>query len=80
MNNKPWKEWKTRKLSFVGVVCFWIIYIVFALVLSAFGILIPDTITDNVFTAGEWIVGSGCFITVADIMKPKSNKDEVDIQ
>ena len=77
--NRPWKEMKTRKITLVGVILFWITYTTICVTLSAFGIGISDSLTDNVFQAGEWLITTGTVITVAKIVKGRTNSDDDEI-
>lgn len=77
--NKPWKGWKTRKITLFGVVLFWVIYIIVSVIFSWCNKELDSNITENIFNAGEWLVGTGCAITIADIVKtPKNNIEDCD--
>lgn len=79
-NNKAWKEWKTRKASFIGVIIFWIIFTITILILDVFSVDVSDTIINNVFDAGKWIITTGCAITVSKVFKGKTNSDDDEIE
>ena len=69
IKNKPWKKWRTRKITFVGVLFVWVLLIIFDLV----GIEMSDIIVENVFDKGIWVIGTGTIIVLAD---SKKNKEE----
>ena len=61
-NNRPWKGWKTRKISFIGVCLIWLIYAV----LGMFKAEIDVAVLDFIYKAGVWILGFGTTLVVAD--------------
>ena len=78
--DKPWKEWKTRKITLVGVVLAWFIYIVIGVLMGWFGHELDTTLTENIFSSGKWLITTGCAITIAKIFKGKSNSDDDEIE
>lgn len=65
-SNKPWKKWKTRKASFIGVLLFLMLYTAISLVLSWFDHTIDGTVTAEVFKTGRWVIVTGTSIVLAD--------------
>lgn len=61
-NNVPWKGWRTRKISFVGVCLIWLIYAV----LGMFEVEIEEPVLEFVYKAGVWILGFGTALVTAD--------------
>lgn len=64
--NKPWKKWKTRKASFVGVLVFLIVYTVFSFIMSWYDHAVDTTVTTEVFKTGRWVIMTGTSIVLAD--------------
>lgn len=62
-NRKP-KEWKTRKIAFVGVLLVWLIVILVGFLCSWFGRELNDTLINNIFSAGKWVIITGCSIVI----------------
>ena len=62
MKNKPWKAWKTRKISFTVVALIWLSYAIWGLAGHNFNTELPDFI----FHAGEWKLGFGITLVIAD--------------
>ena len=63
-NKKP-KEWKTRKIAFVGVLLVWLIVIAIGFISTWFGKELNDTLINNIFSAGKWVIATGCSIVIA---------------
>ena len=77
-NNKPWKKWKTRKVSFIGVLLFLVLYTAISFVLSWFDHAIDDTVTTEVFKTGRWVIVTGTSIVLADSASKLLKKNEGD--
>lgn len=77
-NNKPWKKWKTRKASFIGVLLFLVLYTAISFVLSWFDHTIDDTVTTEVFKTGRWVIVTGTSIVLADSASKLLKKNEGD--
>lgn len=77
-NNKPWKKWKTRKASFIGVLLFLVLYTAISFVLSWFDHAIDDTVTTEVFKTGRWVIVTGTSIVLADSASKLLKKNEGD--
>lgn len=79
-NNKPWKKWKTRKASFIGVLVFLTLYTVFSFILSWFDHGIDATVTTEVFKTGRWVIMTGTSIVLADSASKliKKREEELD--
>lgn len=75
-NNKPWKKWKTRKASFIGVLLFLALYVGISFVLSWFDHSIDSTVTTEVFKTGRWVIVTGTSIVLADCASKMLRKDE----
>jgi antibiotic biosynthesis monooxygenase (ABM) superfamily enzyme len=78
-NRKP-KEWKTRKIAFMGVLLVWIIVIAIGFICNWFGKELNDTLIDNIFSAGKWVIATGCSIVIAgnvtDCIKNKGQEED----
>lgn len=76
-NNRPWKKWKTRKASFIGVLLFLMLYTGVSFLLSWFDHSIDETVTVEVFKTGRWVIITGTSIVLADsaskLAKSKKN-------
>lgn len=81
-NNKPWKKWKTRKASFIGVLLFLVFYTAVSFVLSWFDHAIDETVTTEVFKTGRWVIVTGTSLVLADtaskLSKSKKVEEEVE--
>lgn len=62
MKNKPWKAWKTRKISFTVVALIWLLYAI----LGLFGFNFNLELLDFIFHAGVWMLGFGITLVIAD--------------
>lgn len=74
-NDNPWKEIKTRKIFLFLSVFAILLYIVVSIWCTINGIYIDSTLTENVFDFFKWLVVTGCTITIAKVMKGKTNSD-----
>lgn len=82
ISNRPWRAWATRKVVLVSVILFWVLYVVVMILLATlFSVEVSqlDTLTEQVFSAGKWLVVSGCAITIAKVVKGKTNSDKTEI-
>lgn len=77
-DNRPWKEIKTRKIFLSVSVSVIILYTVISIICNIRGISIDSTLTENVFDFFKWLVVTGCTITVAKVIKGKTNSDEIE--
>lgn len=81
-NNRPWKEWPTRKVSFTVVSLLWLAYAIAGM----FGIEPNETITKTiVFEGGKWILTFGIILVLSDKAGDKltqifGRKDSPDIE
>lgn len=76
-NNKQPKQWKTRKIAFMGVLFTWLIVIAIGFISTWFGRELNDTLINNIFSAGKWVIATGCSIVIAgDITKCIENKGQ----
>lgn len=62
MKNRPWKAWKTRKVSFTVVALVWFTYAILGLC----GFDFNSEMLDFIFNAGVWILGFGITLVVTD--------------
>ena len=62
MKNKPWKAWKTRKISFTVVALIWLLYAILGLAGHNF----HTELLDFIFHAGVWMLGFGITLVIAD--------------
>lgn len=62
MKNKPWKAWKTRKISFTVVALIWLLYAILGLAGHSFN----TELLDFIFHAGVWMLGFGITLVIAD--------------
>lgn len=78
--NRPWKKWKTRKASFIGVLLFLVLYTGISFLMSWFDHAIDDTVTTEVFKTGRWIIVTGTSLVLADTASKlsKSKKEKVE--
>lgn len=76
MKNKPWKSWKTRKISFTVVALIWLAYAIKGLI----GYEFNSDVLDFIFKAGVWMLGFGITLVIADkvgdkLIKRKAGSD-----
>lgn len=62
MKNKPWKAWKTRKVSFIMVCLVWLS----AAILGLSGWEIATDILDFIYKAGVWLLTFGIALVLSD--------------
>ena len=60
--NAPWKGWRTRKISFVGVCLVWLVYAV----LGTLKAEIDVNILDFIYKGGVWILSFGTALVTCD--------------
>lgn len=78
-SNRQPKEWKTRKIAFVGVLLVWLAVITIGFTSTWFGKDLNDTLINNIFSAGKWVIATGCSIVIAgNITKCIENKGNVE--
>ena len=73
MKNKPWKAWKTRKISFTVVALIWLLYAILGLA----GYNFNTELLDFIFHAGVWMLGFGITLVIADKVGDKLIKRKV---
>lgn len=76
IKNRPWKKWRTRKVTFVGVLLFLVIYTIFSFVMSWYDHAIDSTVTTEVFKTGRWVIMTGTSIVLADAASKLLRKQE----
>lgn len=79
IKNRPWKKWRTRKVTFVGVLLFLVIYTAISFILSWNDHAIDTTVTTEVFKTGRWVILTGTSIVLADAASKLLKKDEDDL-
>ena len=62
MKNKPWKAWKTRKVTFIAVCILWLV----TAVLGLLGRTIDSSIIDFIFGGGKWLLTFGITLVISD--------------
>lgn len=67
MKNKPWKTWKTRKITFIIVCIVWLS----TAILGLSGREIDPTMIDFIFGAGKWLLGFGISLVLTDKVADK---------
>ena len=73
--DKPWKKWKTRKLTLMFSVLCVCIYIAIGIVMAYYDKMLDSTLTSEVFDFFKWLTITGCAITVAKVVKGETNSD-----
>ena len=73
MKNRPWKSWKTRKISFTVVALIWLLYAILVLIGHEFN----SDILSFIFNAGVWMLGFGITLVIADKVADKLIKRKV---
>lgn len=73
MKNRPWKAWKTRKISFTAVALIWLLYAILGLSGRNFN----TELLDFIFHAGVWMLGFGITLVIADKVGDKLIKRKV---
>ena len=73
MKNRPWKAWKTRKISFTVVALIWLLYAILGLAGRNFN----TELLDFIFHAGVWMLGFGITLVIADKVGEKLIKRKV---
>ena len=73
LKNKPWKSWKTRKISFTVVALISLLYAI----LGLFGFNFNSELLDFIFKAGVWMLGFGITLVIADKVGDKLIKRKV---
>ena len=73
MKNRPWKSWKTRKISFTVVALIWLLYAILGLAGQNFN----TELLDFIFHAGVWMLGFGIALVIADKVGDKLIKRKV---
>lgn len=76
IKNRPWKKWRTRKVTFVGVLLFLVIYTIFSFIMSWYDHAIDSTVTTEVFKTGRWVIMTGTSIVLADATSKLLRKQE----
>lgn len=76
IKNRPWKKWRTRKVTFVGVLLFLVIYTIFSFIMSWYDHAIDSTVTTEVFKTGRWVIMTGTSIVLVDAASKLLRKQE----
>ena len=67
MKNKPWKTWKTRKVTFIAVCILWAV----TAILGLCGCPVEQGIIDFIYGAGRWLLTFGITLVLADKVADK---------
>lgn len=67
IKNKPWKAWKTRKITFIIVSLIWLTYAIIGL----FGVEVSVELLDFIYKAGVWLLGFGVTLVLSDKIADK---------
>lgn len=78
--NKPWKSWTTRKITLIFSIFAVIAYIITAIILTIHETPLSDTLTEQIFIYFTALPLSGCAITIAKVVKGKTNTDKDEIE
>ena len=62
IKNKPWKAWKTRKVSFICVCILWLAVAIKGLL----GYNIDQSIIDFIYDGGKWLLTFGIILVLSD--------------
>ena len=73
--NIPWKNWKTRKITLMFSIFAVIAYTVTDIVLTIKGTPLDAVLTEQVFIYFTALPVTGCAITIAKVVKGKTNTD-----
>lgn len=69
LNNRPWKGWKTRKITLLfSVACFLILFVI-NIITTFTGKEMDSSIISEFIGYLEWIVTTGCVVTIAKVFK-----------
>lgn len=71
LKNKPWKKWRTRKITFIGVLLVWLVLIG----LDVAGVELNDLTIEKAFDKGAWVITTGTLLVLTD-RKKKGGEDE----
>ena len=71
IKNKPWKKWRTRKVTFVGVLFIWLLL----LALDLIGVEINEIIIENLFDKGAWVITTGTLLVLREPRKKESEEE-----
>jgi hypothetical protein len=77
-NGKRWNNVKTRKIMLVLSVVMVIVYTVVGVALVIHRRELNDQLTIEYFSYAKWLVATGGIITVAKVIKGKTNSDETE--
>lgn len=67
MKNRPWKQWKTRKVSFIVVCLVWLS----AAILGLSGQEVSIDILDFIYKSGVWLLTFGITLVLSDKVADK---------
>lgn len=62
IKNKPWKAWKTRKVTFIAVCILWLV----TAVLGLCGRPIDSEIINFISGSGKWLLTFGITLVISD--------------
>lgn len=73
--NKPWKNWTTRKVTLICSIIAVCAYTIIDIIMTFFDKPLDATLTEQVFIYFTALPISGCAITIAKVVKGKTNSD-----
>lgn len=77
MKNRPWKTWKTRKVTFIAVCLVWLA----TAILGLTGRPIDASIIEFISSGGKWLLTFGIALVLSDkaadkLLKRKGESDD----
>ena len=66
LSNKPWKEWRTRKFTFIFALVVFVFYTTIGIIMQANGLLLDSTLTTEVIGFLKWVVTTGVILVLGD--------------
>lgn len=66
LNNIPWKEWKTRKFTFIFALVVFVTYTTVCMIMQSNGLLLDSTLTTEVIGFLKWVVTTGVLLVLGD--------------
>lgn len=83
IKNRPWKKWRTRKITFLFALVSFVAYVIVCIIMLSNELLLDSTLTTEVLGFLKWVVTTGCVLVIADkttscVKDIKSNHVEID--
>lgn len=76
MKNKPWKKWKTRKVTLIFSIFCICLYSIIGIIMGFYDKSLDGTLTEQVFSFFKWLTVTGCAITITGALKNKPESDD----